>query len=219
MLRIFLTLTWGCVSLVSMATAGLEWKAKSVELVAPFGKETLTIPFPFKVTGDSPVTLKNVRSNCECLAATPGRKTYQPGEEGAVEAIFTIGERQGRSQSIIAVDTDEKEGGEHRLKLVVKIRKEVEFSKRFLRWKKGGSGGSPQTVGVKLHPESKRKITGARSLDKNFTAKLEPSENTGEFTLTVTPINLEGTNRGIIFLKTDPEPFNPKAFGIFLYVR
>jgi hypothetical protein len=92
--------------LVSSATA-LDWPTTVVEArAAPF-QTTVEVSFAFQNVGTQPVTLRNIQSNCDCLAVASDRRVYQPGESGRLTAKFTVGDRIGRHERTIHVVSDD----------------------------------------------------------------------------------------------------------------
>ncbi|WP_043589186.1 DUF1573 domain-containing protein [Geminisphaera colitermitum] len=88
------------------ARAALEFPRTTQNLsIAALDAEAVAV-FPFKNTGQSPVTLTAIDSGCGCTTGTTAKKTYAPGETGHVRVIFTTGARMGAQSSVLIVRTD-----------------------------------------------------------------------------------------------------------------
>ncbi len=98
-------LTALCAALPS--ARALEWPSHSFSGTTAPLQTTLTIAFPFKNTGEKPVTIRDLQTNCDCLSARTDKKIYQPGESGLVTATFAVGDRTGLHQRAISISTDE----------------------------------------------------------------------------------------------------------------
>lgn len=202
------------------AWAQLEWEETKAEIVAPLGAPTVTHRYPFRNAGEHAVEIKKVSTNCDCLTATASREIVAPGESAEIVAVFSVGERTGRRSSrITVVSTAPKPVTVlgHRIEL----RQEVDFSKKFVRFsaEEGEGGLAPEEVVVRLHPESARKLKGARCEDERFEVALRKGEKPGEFILRIDPMGDAEPRRAIVFLETEPAPAEPKQFAVFTLVR
>jgi uncharacterized cupredoxin-like copper-binding protein len=66
--------------------------------------------FTFKNNGDSPLTIKEVKTSCGCTAALLSKKELAPGEEGELKVELNTANRSGkmsRNITIISNDIDE----------------------------------------------------------------------------------------------------------------
>src|SRR5512136_2423510 len=86
---LFLALT------VASAAASLRWERDVQVVEAQPEAKKLTASFPFENAGPAPVTIKSIKTNCGCTAASTAKKTWQPGERGEVTVTFVIGSRHG----------------------------------------------------------------------------------------------------------------------------
>ena len=124
----------------------LEWKAKTVDLfTAPF-QSTIAASFEFRNDGRSPVTVRDVQTNCDCLSATPDKLSYEPGARGAIKAIFTVGDRLGSYERTVTVLTDEPGVGPTKLTVKVFVPELAEVSPRSLDWTAGAAAAGKIVV-------------------------------------------------------------------------
>ena len=77
--------------------AGLAWDDQSIGLSAASDARDATAVFPFKNTGESPITILSTKTSCGCTTATLSQTTFQPGESGQIDVVFAFGERIGQA--------------------------------------------------------------------------------------------------------------------------
>jgi hypothetical protein len=148
----------------STSFAGLEFKTRQVQHKAAFAESAFEATFEFVVTGDQPVTIRNLRSTCGCTVPSLSQETYAPGETDAVRAIFTYGSRTGSQHKTIFVETSE---GTIELRLTVEIPVKWEANTRSLFW----SQGEPRTakeLTVKFHYDLPVELTEIAHLQDAF---------------------------------------------------
>jgi hypothetical protein len=122
-----------------LASAGLTWETRKISGVAPPGAREVVTEFAFKNTGPSPVTIRAIETDCECTLAELARRTYAPGESGAIKTTLTVGNRTGLQEHTITVLTDEPVAGKVELALRIHIPAVLTFSIRMLYWKAGST--------------------------------------------------------------------------------
>ncbi|MES2308414.1 MAG: DUF1573 domain-containing protein [Verrucomicrobiota bacterium] len=87
--------------------------------VLVFEKSTVEIPpdptlkewvadYPFKNTGNQSVTIKDIRTCCECTSAKLEKKMYAPGESGKVTLVFKTAGKTGIQEKHAVITTDGK---------------------------------------------------------------------------------------------------------------
>jgi hypothetical protein len=123
--------------LPAFASGALIWTAQQVEVAAKMGDKEAIASFPFKNTGNTSVMIRDIHSGCECTVAELTKRTYAPGEEGAIKAVFTIGARSGRHDKMLTITTDDPSTPTVTLNLRVEIEELIALSTRMLRWKVG----------------------------------------------------------------------------------
>ncbi len=63
----------------------------------------VAIAYPFKNTGNNPVTITRVKVSCGCMSTRKDNKVYQPGETGEVLVWFNPAGRSGLQKRTISV--------------------------------------------------------------------------------------------------------------------
>jgi hypothetical protein len=117
------TLTWGKDKISTEIVAGEQAEVKAT--------------FPFKNTGDHPVTIIGAQPSCGCTTAALSKKTYAPGESGEIAVVFRPAERTGLQEKYITVTTDEPNQPAARLLLEVNIKEYLTIGPAMLTWKTG----------------------------------------------------------------------------------
>jgi hypothetical protein len=193
------------------ARAELTWDQRSIERVAAYGDATVEIPFTFKNSGDRPVSLLKVDSNCSCMTADLQKKTYQPGETGKIVAIFTIGDRRGLQEKQVRVTTSDDPKEPVVLTLKVQIPAVASLGDAKFIWKRGGALDEKST-GISVQPGAVvtlEPLTAAQAA--LFSAEVKSDTATGGYTVKVRPLS---TAKAVMFpIRLKVVPPTPKATG------
>ncbi len=105
--RIPLLLVLGAAALASRAPAGgLVFERASIQVAAQPGQKVVHVEFPFRNSGDKPVTITSVETSCRCTSADTSKKTYAAGEKDAVSVDFAVGAQEGAVVKTVTVATD-----------------------------------------------------------------------------------------------------------------
>lgn len=174
-------------SLVS-TSATLSWQQTQMTLPAEAGEEALVATYRFKNTGTTPVTITNIRSNCGCTVANSDQMTYEPGESGKIELVFTFGERIGPQRKVAWVQTDEPGGPVTELVLETHIPELVTCEPRVLMWTIG-EDNAWKSIQIKTEPTYKILINENPDEPLPIKYKLEKSEDPGHYELQVRPLS------------------------------
>lgn len=124
--------------------AGLQFESTELSLKPATGERKLSTQFKFKNTGDTAVSILRVDSGCGCTLPERPRDPIAPGAEGAVPVIYNGGDRQGRQQQAITVETSD--GVVHELSLVVELPVRITFEPRLMLFR--GAALSPLSAKV-----------------------------------------------------------------------
>jgi hypothetical protein len=63
--------------------------------------------FPVRNFGNTPLRLKKVFGNCNCIEVQPNTQDIQPGESAEIAVKFTTNERLGNQEKTVTVFTDD----------------------------------------------------------------------------------------------------------------
>ncbi|MDP2138274.1 MAG: DUF1573 domain-containing protein [Candidatus Didemnitutus sp.] len=187
------------VSGLPLSAAGLNWISTSVDTTtAPF-QATLDVAFGFKNPGNRLVTVLAIQTNCECLAATTDRPSYEPGATGVVTARFTVGDRLGLYERSITVVTDDGSPPQ-RLAVRVMVPEVATLTPQNLTWPIGGIAGE-KTVEVSPTGEGKINFVEAFASSGDFRVRLEVVSEGRHYRLQVMPLRTDAPASAAIRLK------------------
>ncbi|MES2310260.1 MAG: DUF1573 domain-containing protein, partial [Verrucomicrobiota bacterium] len=88
--------------------ASLVFEKSTVEIPTNPALNEWVADYPFKNTGNKPVTITDIRTCCNCTAAKPDKKTYAVGEAGKIMLNFKTVGKSGYQEKYAVITTDEK---------------------------------------------------------------------------------------------------------------
>lgn len=166
------------------AAAALEWVSHSFTGTTAPLQTTLDVAFAFRNTGDKPVTIRSVQTNCDCLAAATDKTTYQPGEAGLITARFTVGDRYGLYQRAVTVVTDD--GPPQKLSVAIEVAEPALVTPRQLEWSLGAAS-SEQTVDVRVADGVRIDFTETFATNDAFAVRFETVEPARLYRMHIAP--------------------------------
>ena len=170
-------------------SAALEWKTLTLEFTTVPFQTTQEATFQFTNTGDKPVRILEVESNCDCLEAGADRQVYAPGASGVVRTNFTIGDRLGLYERRIKVVTDENHEPV-RLLVRVEVPELVNLTPRSVAWKIN-EPIVEKTVDLVVIPGLLIDIARVLSTNGDFAARLETIEAGRRYRIYLKPPSTE----------------------------
>lgn len=182
---------------------GLEFAARELSLVAKPDDTVVEAVFSFVNRSDRNVVIDLVKPSCGCTAPSLEKTSYEPGEEGKIKVIFTVGGRQGPQHLSINVRTN---AGEQPLTLLVDVPRRVEIMPRLLLFNRESNG--PQIVGLTYHVGTPVEIQEARNLPPGYTVDVREIEKGSKFEVSFTH-----TGTGTVTETSSYEVRSRDAFG------
>ncbi|MET3874302.1 DUF1573 domain-containing protein [Puniceicoccus vermicola] len=187
------------------ALADLSFEERVWKETAGVSQEKVEFAFPFENSGETEVTITEIKSSCGCTTAKLDKKTYAPGESGEITGTFNIGSRQGLQRKTVRLTTDSVAQPQILLTLEVDIPKLVSIEPGMLLWRKGEV---PDVKTLKILPNEEMGVEIAgidleaegvsiEMLDVEPTGAAEV-EGTGVREALVTVASTEAPNRGLI---------------------
>lgn len=184
----------------SFLHAALEWERTVHESKAAITDKQAEISFPFKNTGEHPITIRRVHSSCGCTIARLDQKIYQPGEAGRIEAVFTFGNRKGHQEKTLIVETDSSEAPREILLLRVEIPDTIRVNKERVTWEVGDPL-EEQSFEITAEEGNRMEIKSLRSLSNSFEAQMNEINPGKTYRIAVKPISTNRPLRGTIRLE------------------
>jgi hypothetical protein len=145
--------------------------------------------FPFKNTGDHPVTITGAQPSCGCTTAALAKKTYAPGESGEIEVVFHPADRTGLQQKYITVTTDEPNQSSTKLLFEINIRQYLSVEPRLVAWNVGDKPSEKMVVLSALPKCPITAITAQEDLAGTCETRLEVVEKGQKYNLYIKPIS------------------------------
>lgn len=88
-------------------TGTLVFEKTEIDFGEISDEKAIEMEIPFTNTGDQPVTIRRMHAHCGCTTPELEKKTYQPGESGAIKVIFDPHRRYGAQAKKVTVYTDD----------------------------------------------------------------------------------------------------------------
>ncbi len=145
--------------------------------------------FPFKNSGDHPVTITEAQPSCGCTTAELKKKTYAPGESGEIAVVFHPAERTGLQEKYITVTTDEPNQEPIQLLLEVNIKQHLTIEPRLLAWGLGEKPSERLVVVSALPSRPITELTAQGVLAGACETRIEVVEKGQKYHLYVKPVS------------------------------
>lgn len=168
------------------APAALTWTQTEVTSATKPLQKVLAVTFGFKNTGQTPVTIRDVQVNCDCMTAAADKTVYQPGESGTISAHFTVGDRIGSYERGVKVLTDDGAKPQH-LRVHIEVPELAAIEPRILDWESGAPADEKPvliTVAAGIQINFSELFVSAPS----FSARVETIEAGRRYRLFVKPL-------------------------------
>jgi hypothetical protein len=200
--------------LASIAHASINFSSTTLELTPKPTERNLNASFAFTNTGESMVTILDIKTSCGCTVAELDKKIYAPGEGGEIKVTYKT---KGISDSqTITVLMDDKEKPQEQLKLIVMIKELLSITPKQVMWDVGEEAVAKDIKIRVIYKDEPVKVVGVVG-GKDFKAEME--EVGGEYILHVTPSSTAQIAVGKIDIKTDYPAENPMEFRAFARVK
>jgi hypothetical protein len=181
------TLVWG---IEKISTEVIEGQQKEVKAA-----------FPFKNTGDHPVTITGAQPSCGCTTAALDKKTYAPGESGQIAVVFHPGERTGLQEKYITVTTDEPNQPPKRLLFEINIKQFLTVEPRLVAWKVGDKPSEQMVVlsGLPAYPIAE--VTAQSEPAGTSETRIEVVEKGLKYNLYIKPVSTAARENTTVIIK------------------
>lgn len=194
--------------------AELVWKEKQVSIQAPAGTQETKTSFSFVNQGKKAVTIREIKSSCNCTVPKLEKKAYQPGEEGRVEVVFNHGSRTGLQKSSITVLTDDPKLSDAELQLALEIKTWLQMSPPFVLWLKDSD---PEAKEISLRLEPGVEILSAKCEGNVFRVKKAARE--GAVQLQIRPSSTSKPVRAPVEIAAKLPDGNTRNFTAYAIVK
>lgn len=187
-----------------LAWAGLEFEKPTQQGEVKIADSQIGTKFVFKVTGDKPVKIVDIRTFCSCVVAktVDDRMEFKPGDTGEIEAVFEVGGFEGELKKEVLVTTDDPTAQPARLVLEVKIPGLFEITPSQLVWIVGEEPAS-KSVRIKVLGDEAVAVKAAVSSRETMAPAIREITPGKEYELTVTPASTDKKVLGLVRVETD----------------
>lgn len=197
--------------------AGLVWEKENQELQAPMtGSKEVEAHFAYKNAGANPVRIKSAKTSCSCVASTVSKDAIGPGESGEIVVTFAYGDRIGRQEKAVTVQTDDPAEPVKVLTFRVFIPELVKIEPELVWWRIGEKPESKR-MAVRVQAGAQVGELTAISSSPEIYARLEKGKAEGEYSLVVTPKQTDGPQTAFIRIETGAK--EPRAFIAHVRVK
>ncbi|MBI5382775.1 MAG: DUF1573 domain-containing protein [Opitutae bacterium] len=199
--------------------AGLEWPTKEISQKTTLGQETADVEFSFRNTGTKPVRIVSVTTGCSCMAATPAKELYAPGESGSIRAEVRLAGREGQMDKAIEVVTEEPDKTASKVTTTLTIRLDIPqpviIKPRLLYWKPGETPGEKEIFVTLIEGVT---LESWLCDPPEFEVQQEQLSQPGQYRLRVKPKSAQQPANAMIHL-TVKIAGNPTRYDVFLSVK
>jgi len=197
------------------AVAQLTWDKTEIDAKPTIDDANAIAVFPFKNSGNYPVTISNVTTSCPCTTGSSDKKTYNPGEAGSVTAIFGIGAVDGILDERITIETDDKANPFASLTMKVFLPPVLKLSPSTVSWDVGDLP-TPKSILVDVVADHEINVTEAlwiprsRSHFMRFIPTLQTLVPHQRYRVTISPQSTASPAEEVIAIVTDYPKFQVK---------
>ena len=187
-----------------LAQAGLEFEKPVQSAVVKVADTEIGTKFAFKVTGDKPVKITEIRTFCSCVRAqtVDGKMEFKPGETGVIDTAFEVGGFEGELKKEVVVTTDDPAQPPIHLVLEISIPGVFEITPSQLVWQVGEPAAA-KTVRIKVLGDDPVVVKAAVSSRETIKAAVREITAGKEYELSVTPAATDTKVLGLVRLETD----------------
>jgi len=186
----------------TLAQAELTWEKTELELTPAAGSDTAVFTFKYENKGDKQIHINAVRPSCGCTTATLKSNDVKPGEKGEIVATLKTGDHSGLLQKTVTVETDDTQHPQTVLTLKATVSQVLELQPALVFWQ-NKEEPKAKTITAKVGKGVNIKKLDVTSSGPEFTTKVEPGANAGEFKIEVTPHDTEHQLNATLTIKPD----------------
>lgn len=225
LIRFAATLLAGLLAPAIALAGSLAWVTETQHFDADFETETIEAAYPFTNTSEATVTIIETSATCGCTVPTLEKKVYEPGESGELNAVFTVGSRQGKQRKVITVATETTDGSKdtYELNLEIDIPVPVTFNPRVRFWKLN-SEAETQDIEITFHekfPMELKELTRKDAGDPaQFDYEIQTVTKGLKYIVKLTPKYPDQKSRDTFLLVSEQDTSETlRKYPIYAYVR
>lgn len=224
-----LTAIWFCWMLLAGIAVGandaepfgrgqITWENRQIDVHPEIQDTNAVAVFKFSNVGRYPLTIGRVKTDCSCTVATQKKQIFAPGESGEIEVRYTIGNRVGLQQANVVVESDDPAQPVSQLTLRVFVPELLRITPSLVEWKIGDPPESKK-VTIQVVNNEPIHIIGANSSNDQILGKLHTVKAGREYTLTITPDNMQEQAKATFRLESDYPKSKPRIFYVYAVIK
>lgn len=198
------------------ARADLVWEKPVQQFHRTPDEPVVHAQFAFKNTGPETITIKRISTGCGCTSAKLDRKTYAPGESGAIEVKYTSGGRPGAWRRYISVSSEDKRFW--KLDMQVYIHEPLTVAPSLVWWR---VGDAPEAKSVRLKGSGGHSVAvkSVRSSNPRIEASVDTVRDGEEYVIAIKPADTSTKESAELTVVTDFPPDAPRDYRIFARIK
>ena len=204
-------------TIVGTASAELQWDKPVQDFQATPDKPNVEARFAFKNIGSTPVTITSLKTTCGCTTAHLDKRTYQPGEQGAVVAVYKFPFQRGALRKLVLVTTDDHPKEPATLDIRVFVHEPFEVKPALVYWRLGAAA-DVKTVQLLAngYPVQVKSVT---SSNPRLTATVETRKPGEEYLVSIKPAGTDSKESAEINVVTDFPADSPRTYTIHARIK
>lgn len=213
-----LFLAWVALGVCGPVWGGFQWERRTIEIPVSAVATNAVGRFSFKNIGQQTVTITSVDTGCGCMVAGLEKKTWRPGEEGVLAIHFAFGDRVGKQEKDVLVQTDDPAQATTTLTLRVAIPDPLKITPRSVFWQTGDAPAA-KTIEIEVLTKAGLGVVRAQSGDPRIRVDLKAGRSRGTWQLVVTPTDTSTPTSALIRIETDSTLDKAKVFHVYAFIR
>lgn len=193
--------------------AGLKWDAPEQKIPVHPTQVSIETAFSYTNTGDTPVTITEIKSTCGCMVPQLQQATVAPGTRGELTVEVDLRGRSGHFRKAVMVKTDD--GEETPLYIEADIPRAYEIAPVMMRWTEGS--GREKKARLRNLNEQPVRLLSVSSSHQDLPAELKVIRDGYEYEVTVTRRSASEKARAVIRIETEPPPGMKESKTLKIY--
>jgi hypothetical protein len=206
--------------LARLDASTLMWEKDKISTEVIEGEQAeVKASFPFKNTGDHPVTITGAQPSCGCTTAALDKKTYAPGESGRIAVVFHPAERTGLQEKYITVTTDEPNQSPVKLLFEINIKQFLTVDPRLVAWTVGDKPSEQRVVlsGLPAYPIVE--VTAQGEPAGTCETRIEVVEQGRTYNLYIKPVSTAARENTTVMIKAKLANHIEKTTEAYVFVN
>ncbi len=190
-----------------VASGGLTFSERNIELSSSPSDEKVSFVFNFSNDGENAVHIEDVNVSCACLSAKTDKSVYAVGDKGRLEAVFAIGSFTGlqrKALTLVSRDGDSKEIDRTGLLAILNIPDVITIAPELLQWSVGEKPEEKAFL-LKVTHSKPVHIKGVTCSREGFEFRVVEKKKGRLYELYLKPVKTSKPMLGLLKIDTDCE--------------